>query len=209
MGENVPRIRLLVAVGAAALLAVLAAWPSPGAAAEPAPLYLVRERDAGAVPESNTFLAVADGPRLVAHVAADRERLVNLEVIDGTGRVVLLQPDGTATATGQVIDPGTVRLWLSDSFSVRWSVVDRWLLPSGPGQACWNARQAAQDRLDLPTHQDGRERTLAEVLTEADSRLTAMHRPEGQIPFTCYRRTWNGDHRAGYLHNLWHRITGS
>lgn len=209
MGEKVRRIRLLAVVGVAGLLAFVAAWPTEGAAAEPPPpLYLARERGAGGIsPEANTFVMIADGPRLVAHLLVDREQVADLEFIDSTGRVVVPRANGQIDFTGEVLDVEGVELWLQNSFSARWRLVDGQLRGDPDSKVCRGARQTALNRLSLPTHEGTRDLTLAETFVEADQRIAAMHRPVNQIPVECFIR--NRDHKAGYLHNLWHRITGS
>lgn len=206
MGENVRRVRLLVAVSAAALLALLVAWPSQGAVTEPPPLYLARDRGSTTHPAA-AYLAVADGPRLADHVASDGEDLDHLQVIDSTGRVVVLHPNGRADLTGEVLDPEAVQSWLRDSFSARRQRLEGQV--SDVGTVCSTEKEAARRQLDLPTRQGGRALTLAETLTEADARLMSMHRPESQISPWCIPRSIDTGHRAGYLHNLWHRITGT
>ena len=210
MSEKVRRVRLLLAVCAAGMLAIVVPWPSSGAVTEPPPLYLARERGAGGVaPEAGTFVAVADSARLVAHLLADGVNIADLEVIDSTGRVVDLRPNGQAEPTGAAFEPVAVQMWLRASFTVRWQGLDGRLRGDSPDNICWGTKQSVRDRLNLPTHQGGRELTLAETLAEADTRLTAMHQPGYQIPSRCFHRSVPTSHRAGYLHNLWHRLTGT
>jgi hypothetical protein len=211
MGEHVRRIRLLVVVGVVGVLALLAAWPGPNAAAQTAPLYLARQRAGGDNPATNRVLVVADGPGLVAHLQWDNVEPATLDVIDSTGRVVVLEPDGDAVPTGAVLEPEAVRSWLGASFQDRWRLVDSQVMGDQPGATCWSEKQAALSRLTLPTHQGDRTLTLTESLAETEVRLAALHRPENQIPVHCFR-PYRGPvtgHRAGYLHNLWHRLTGT
>jgi hypothetical protein len=210
MVEQVRRVRLLVVVTVVGLLAfVVVPWPSPSAATEPLPLLLARETGAGrAAPAANTFVAVGDGPRLAAHLLRDGRSLADVEVIDATGRVVVLQANGQVSATGAEVDPAMIRSWLQSSFQVRARVVEVRVLGDTGDKLCSAAKQSARSRLTLPTHQGDRALTLAETLTEADRRLAAMHQPVNQIPERCVVLR-DRDHRANYLHNLWHRITGT
>lgn len=208
MGGQVRRVRLLLAVVTAGLLALVVAWPSQGAVTEPAPRYLIRELGAGrSTPVPNQFLAVADGPRLVMHLSGDREQPANLEVIDAAGRVVVLQPDGKAAPTGAVVDTAVLQTWLSDSFKARSQALDRHVVADPGDKLCWTAEQTALSRLNLPSRNATRALTLSETYAEADRRIAAMHQPANAIPVRCI--TGIPSHRDGYLHNLWHRITGS
>lgn len=210
MGEKVRRVRLLLALSTAALLALVAAWPSQGAAAEAPPLYLARHLGSeGTGPRAKTYIAVADGPRLAAHTLADREDIADLEVIDSSGRVIVLHPGGQAEPTGEVIEPAELRAWLKNSFDTRWQTLDSSFRRDRTGPNCSSERQRARDQLNLPTHQGGRALTLAETFVEVEARLFAMHLPENQIPPECLYKGAGTGHRAGYLHNLWHRLTGS
>ena len=170
MVENVRRVRLLVAVAIAGLLAFVAAWPSQSAATEPPPLYLARGWSSGGSPAVNMSLVVADGPRLGAHLMADGEDPATVEIVDSAGRVVVLDPGGKVQPTGRAHDPSAVQAWLQDSFIIR-------------------ARGVR-------------------AKVSGDARIEAMHRAANQIPTRCVV-AGDPSHRAGYLHNLWHRITGS
>lgn len=207
MGDKVRRVRLLVAVGVAGLLALVAAWPSQVAATETPPLYLARGWSSGGSPAVNMNLVVGDGPRLAAHLLADGEDPATVQVIDSTGRVVILGPDGKVQPTERVLEPALVQSWLGDSFTIRARGVRAKVTGDAGDKVCSSAKASALKRLDLPTHEGTRTLTLAETLTEADRRIAAMHQPANQIPPHCVVA---GDphHRAGYLHNLWHRITG-
>lgn len=209
MGDKVRRVRLLVVVSTLALLAFVAAWPSQGAAAEAPPLYLAREWGAGrADPAANQFLAVADGPRLAAHLLGDGARIADLEVIDSVGRVVVLRPNGQVEPTGAMVEPAVVQSWLRQSFAARDRAVEVRVRGNPDDKLCSNAKRTARSRLNLPTHDGVRELTLAETLAEADRRIAAMHQPVNQLPEQCVV-VGDRDHRAGYLHNLWHRIMGT
>ena len=208
MVENVRRVRLLVAVAIAGLLAFVAAWPSQSAATEPPPLYLARGWSSGGSPAVNMSLVVADGPRLGAHLMADGEDPATVEIVDSAGRVVVLDPGGKVQPTGRAHDPSAVQAWLQDSFIIRARGVRAKVSGDGSDKVCSSAKASALKRLDLPTHEGTRPLTLAETLTEADARIEAMHRAANQIPTRCVV-AGDPSHRAGYLHNLWHRITGS
>jgi hypothetical protein len=212
MSEKVRRVRLLLAVCTAGLLAFVVAWPSQSAATEPPPLYLAR--DATPQPgetEADLYFAVGDGPRLVAHVLRDREDIADLEVIDSAGRVVDLRPNGEVVATGSVVEPAVVKTWLQNAFHLRWLRLEPRLGNGSIGENCAAIKQATRGRLTLPTHQGARELTLAETFVETDVRLVALHNPENGIPDGCFRRFGSTPphHRAGFLHNLMHRITGT
>lgn len=208
MGEKVRRHRLLVAVGLAGLLAFVAAWPSQSAATEPQPLYLARDRaPGGSSPAPTALLVIGDAARLPSHLLAEREDIAALEVIDSAGQVVVLNPNGKVVATGTTLDPVVVRTWVQESFAARTRTANRQVSGGPVGSTCGDAKQAALNRLKLPTTHDGkRELSLAETLAEADGRIAAMHEPANQVPIECIPLS---SHRAGYLHNLWHRITGS
>lgn len=209
MGGQVRRVRLLLGVATAGLLALVAAWPSQGAVTEPAPLYLARQPgglSSGSV--ASRLVAVGDGPRLYAHLLSEGESPASREVIDDGGRVVVLHPNGTAVATGAVVDPGVVQSWLKDSFAARARLVDGQVVANPSDKECWTAKQSALARLDLPIHDGTRALTLAETYAEADRRIAVMHRPGPQIPVRCIV-VGSPTHRANYLHNLWHRITDS
>lgn len=207
MGDKVRRARLLVAVGAAGLLALIAAWPSQVAATETPPIYLARGWSWGGSPAVNTTVVVADAPRLAAHLLADGQDPATVEVIDTAGRVVVLDPSGKVQPTERVHEPAVVQSWLHDSFTIRARGVRAKVSGDVSDKVCSSAKTSALKRLDLPTHDGTRELTLAETLAEADRRIAAMHRSANQIPPHCVVA---GDpaHRAGYLHNLWHRLTG-
>ena len=209
MDEKVRRVRLLLAVSAAGLLAFLAAWPSQGAVSDPAPLYLARDRDADQVaPGTHSYLVVADAARIATHIMEDGENIADLEIIDSSGLVVDLAGNGEVVPTGRAIPPSVVQSWLQDSFAFRLKGLNGQLNESAL-ESCSSSVLVARSRLTLPTHRGDRELTLAETLAEADARLAAMHRPENQLPTWCLRRYPQSDHRAGYLHNLWHRVTGT
>jgi hypothetical protein len=206
MGQKVRSVRLLVAVSAAALLGLVAAWPSQGAVTE-TPLYLARDAQEGRLqPTVKGFVAVADGPRLAAHLLGDGEQLAGMEVIDGAGRVVVLHPNGTVEDTGVVVEPAVVKAWLVDSFKARARTVDQQVVGDPSNKECWTAKQRARAWLNLSGRAGTRELTLAETLADADRRIAQMHHPANQIPVQCLA---NPSHKAGYLHNLWHRIRGA
>ena len=205
MGDKVRKVRLLMAVSLAALLGLVAAWPGQSAVADPPPSYLARDRGAGSrAPSATTFVAVGNAAQLSAHLVAEGEYIRGLEVVDGTGRVFVLNPNGTVSPTGAVVEPTVVRSWLADAFSARWWALQRTPV-DGPAY-CSNAKQAVLSRLTLPTHEGTRPLTLAETLDAAGTRISAMHQPGNEFPRECRP---DRDHRGGYLHNLWHRITGT
>jgi hypothetical protein len=216
MAEQFRRICLLGAASLASIVAFTAAWPGVGAAAgvgggsiggpmkpAPAPIYLVRDRGVTPNSASSGFMAVGTSAQLFAHLYSDGENLAQLEVIDATGGVVILESNGKATATGASLDPKATKAWVVNEFKTRARAVadDVYGNP-----ACLTAKQVAQSRLDLPLRQGGRDLTLAQTLVEAEARITAMHDPANALPTYCLAAP---SHKAGYLHNLWHRISGS
>jgi hypothetical protein len=209
MDEKLRRIWMLVATGVVAVLALVAAWPSQGAATEKSPLYLVRDRGQGVPhPPPVRVLAVADGPRLVTHLSGDGEDVARLEVIDDAGRVVVLSASGRADVTGEMVDPEAVQVWLQNRFSAARRSLDWPSGPNGRPAPCRNERERAQELLNLP--QSDRKLTLAETFAEAEGRLAAMHEAENEIPMGCFPPgSPIYHHRDGYLHNLWHRLRGT
>ena len=108
-----------------------------------------------------------------------------------------------------MVEPAVVRSWLLEEFRVRRQALDTQMRVDPRGSWCREEKRAALGFLDLPSQRDGRELTLGETLTEAQARLEVMHLKENDLALTCLTRNPPTNHRGGYLHNLWHRITGT
>jgi hypothetical protein len=147
-----------------------------------------------------------DGPAMLAHLGEDNTSLTQVQVYDAEGRELVIDKMGRAHPTGTALSTRTAVVSISATFAAARRAADHDIAAT-PG--CAAAKKSIME-LVTPTTMDGEANLLPLETVAADisKRVDKLHEPNMIVPMRCLNLS-QGNHARGYLHNLWHRITGT
>lgn len=178
-----------VASGAVTAVGPYLAYGAPPAEGSPAPLLAVE----------------ADAATLVDHLHGHGTSLTGVRLVDALGQGLTVDKTGRAEVDGTTMSSAAAVDGVKATFEAAQRAVQHEVLAS---PACVGPKKHA---LSLTTvtlvDQQGAPLPLESVARAAAAKVARLHDLRQVVPVDCLQP--GTGHKGSYLHNLWHRITGT
>lgn len=170
--------------------------------------YYLAFRPQPAKPSPGRLLAVEPTmPEMLGHLHEDNTNLSEVLIYDARGRELTIDNRGHVKFSGSTVNNTRAIASILETFRLVRRQAAHDLV--GKPKSCTSAKKATLKLLTPTTvNAEGQPLSLQAVALDASKRVSRAHKLDRTIPMRCFRQSITG-HKGGYLHNLWHRITGT